>query len=581
MTPRRPHSHSLSYQFGTEKPITINLDSSDEYESDGTLKEEEFEERFISPTSTPKPDASCHREPDPETDAIFRVLPTLSLSSFTLRPGKTVELKDGEFLRVTLIVEARDTKDTVIRGLRFRRNSDLEGLLEKKRNEVTLILNYSVFDSRDIIRQSTQSVRPDEVVKVRELVKTNQPFPALNYDIIDPRSTQMGRSWIYANCRLALTHEECDNGQGVESEALRLAFRGSTNKGGSCIEWDSGENYYDQQERIRCNYKDPLGFYQVVENNNLTANYWRGPRYTLGDGFCGAGGTSRGAKAAGLRVEWGFDFDPAAIESFSLNFSGARCWAIAVHEFVMVIKEDFKVDILHLSPPCQPFSPIHARPGKDDEMNTATFFAIEDLIKKIKPRIITLEETFGLTRTLDNIVWFKAMVHMFTRQGFSVRWKVFNLCDFGLPQPRKRLFIFASCPGETLPDFPEPTHCKPADKNLFPDRRPYLTVNQAIAGIPNHISHFNPDHVPKLNSPAFDGDLPLRSTITCTSGAHYHPSGKRNFTLREIACLQGFPLEHEFGRTRVRKQIGNAVPPIVAKAFFEQIISALRKADGY
>lgn len=167
-------------------------------------------------------------------------------------------------------------------------------------------------------------------------------------------------------------------------------------------------------------------------------------RYTIGDGFCGAGGVSMGAKGAGLRVDWGFDYDPAAIDSYKRNFYGTRCEATAAHEFVTVLKDNFKVDILHLSPPCQPFSPIHVWQGQNDEMNEATFLAVGDIVQKVKPRIVTLEETFGLTRTADVLPWFRNMIEMFTKVGFSVRWKVFNLADFGLPQPRKRLFIFAS-----------------------------------------------------------------------------------------------------------------------------------------
>lgn len=59
-----------------------------------------------------------------------------------------------------------------------------------------------------------------------------------------------------------------------------------------------------------------------------------------------------------------------------------------------------------------------------------------------------------------------------------------------------------------------------------------------------------------------------------------HPSGMRDFTHREFACLQGFPMEHTFGTTGVRKQIGNAVPPIVARAMLESVRKALTKEDG-
>ena len=117
---------------------------------------------------------------------------------------------------------------------------------------------------------------------------------------------------------------------------------------------------------------------------------------------------------------------------------------MAAHQFLSLVTEDLKVDILHLSPPCQTFSIAHTRPGPHDEMNEATFFAVAEMIKKAKPRIVTLEETFGLTHILDNLRWFRALIQMFTTLGFSVRWKVFNLKEYGLSRSRKRLIIFTS-----------------------------------------------------------------------------------------------------------------------------------------
>ena len=63
---------------------------------------------------------------------------------------------------------------------------------------------------------------------------------------------------------------------------------------------------------------------------------------------------------------------------------------------------------------------------------------------------------------------------------------------------------------------------------------------------------------------------------------NWHPSGKRLYTARELACLQTFPLEHKFadeGITKLRQQIGNAVPPIFYKALIETVVQTLRKAD--
>lgn len=168
----------------------------------------------------------------------------------------------------------------------------------------------------------------------------------------------------------------------------------------------------------------------------------RQQRYTFGDCFCGAGGTSRGAIGAGLRVEWGFDFTLAACKSYALNFYAARVYNIWAHQFSSLQNQDHKVDICHLSPPCQFFSDAHTVLGKDDDMNIASLFAIFELLQQAKPRVVTLEQTSGLLRR--HPVFLNAVILMFTSRGFSIRWRLLNCADFGLPQRRLRVFMIAS-----------------------------------------------------------------------------------------------------------------------------------------
>ena len=164
-------------------------------------------------------------------------------------------------------------------------------------------------------------------------------------------------------------------------------------------------------------------------------------RYTIGDCFCGAGGMSRGALMAGLRVEWGFDFDLAACQAYNNNFFGTTVYNLWANEFSQ-LPGNHRVDILHMSPPCQFFSPMHTQQGKDDEMNTASLFAMPNLLDKARPRIVILEQTAGLIRRHQ--LFFNALIHMLTQKRFSVRWRLINCADFGLPQRRLRLFIIAS-----------------------------------------------------------------------------------------------------------------------------------------
>jgi DNA (cytosine-5)-methyltransferase 1 len=135
---------------------------------------------------------------------------------------------------------------------------------------------------------------------------------------------------------------------------------------------------------------------------------------------------------AGLRVRWGFDFWKQACETWEANFPHTRCFHRAAHEFVEFAKRYphlVKVDILHLSPPCQFFSPAHTINGVDDEMNTASLFAVQAVIEVTRPRIVTLEQTFGITHPRFRF-YFNALIQMFTSHDFSIRWAVVPLAQW-------------------------------------------------------------------------------------------------------------------------------------------------------
>jgi DNA (cytosine-5)-methyltransferase 1 len=71
--------------------------------------------------------------------------------------------------------------------------------------------------------------------------------------------------------------------------------------------------------------------------------------------------------------------------------------------------------------------------------------------------------------------------------------------------------------------------------------------------------------------------------LTCSGGVgNYHPSGLRLYTIRELASLQTFPISHNFtpdSKTKARRQIGNAVPPLLARSMYREIIKCLKEAD--
>lgn len=434
----------------------ISNDGNDEYDSDSTLKDDTDQ---LQPTSSNHSDSTQMR-------AVCRIIPLVKHQGSTLKAGKNVELKDGDFLRVTELLQEIATDRVFLKGHRFRRNVHLKGLLELKRNELHQLVRN---DSSDHSSTNIWFVHLTDFVRIRDLIKTNFLWPAKIYKEVELDYRNFDDQYQKDHFRLVcrwkyfevgpkqgviqkLGEDECDIVHSAADSVLRCTFRGDTTKYGACDTWLPGERDFDNAERIRTQHRDPLDFYvhDPMALIDLTIDSPSDRRYTFGDGFCCSGGTSRGAKGAGLRVSWGFDHDIPAIHSYRRNFARTDCWAVDAHHFVAMFDENDNrnnmaiVDILHLSPPCQTFSPAHTREGQNDERNSASFFALEEVLKTTKPRVVTVEETFGLTRTVENMPYFRSMIQTFTRLGFSVRWNVLNLRDFGLPQPRKRLFIIAS-----------------------------------------------------------------------------------------------------------------------------------------
>lgn len=165
-------------------------------------------------------------------------------------------------------------------------------------------------------------------------------------------------------------------------------------------------------------------------------------KYTFGDGFCGAGGISCGARMAGLDVKWSFDHNEAATRTYRMNFPDTICELADFDQFMTNLAEDIRVDISHSSPPCQTWSPAHTVASADDDRNSALIFSSYNLIQKVRPRIHTLEQTSGLPeRYKEEYYW---VVRDTLELGYSVHAKVVRADEYGVPQRRKRLIFIAA-----------------------------------------------------------------------------------------------------------------------------------------
>ena len=107
-----------------------------------------------------------------------------------------------------------------------------------------------------------------------------------------------------------------------------------------------------------------------------------------------------------------------------------------------------KFDFLCAGFPCQSFSSMGKQKGLDDERG-ALFFDIAALLHAIKPKYFLLENVKRLL-TIDNKKTFKLIISVLQSEGYDVSWWVLDSKDYGVPQTRRRVFIYGSLKKDKL-----------------------------------------------------------------------------------------------------------------------------------
>ncbi|KAJ9155182.1 C-5 cytosine-specific DNA methylase [Pleurostoma richardsiae] len=513
-----------------------------------------------------------------------------------LKVKQTVELTERlgvhfvEFLKIESIHKDKLTGKVLLRGIPYCRSRYLGGYLHRKANEVVAIWEVDDDDPRDSRAQALLEV-PAEAVKVeRTLITTNKPFPAHRYEIMSYPDIQQAQKDAHLVCRWEHFIHYRDAAKRKIQKAYSWVLRHTT-------EDQVPKAIHRTKDEVRLNRwrggKIPGGSYvpsgpvgPVVDVDVDTVSGRRasgscrepieGQRYTFGDAFSGAGGASRGAKMANFKLDVAVDHWDNACKTYRLNFPDTELHQMDIFDFITNLAHRHRVDILHISPPCQPYSPAHTVDGQNDAANIAALYSCTELIAKVRPRIFTVEQTFGILHEKSKY-YFAALIEGFARHGYSVRWKVVHLKTWGLPQVRRRLIMIGSCPGEPLPPFPQLTHSEAAPRDGL---RPFVTAREALRGIPRGATHHNPAAARRRCEPPWDEDAPLPRTITTSGGQNYHYSGRRDLTAREFAALQGFPHYHLFYESCIKRQIGNAFPPCVVKVLYDHLRRWLQQVDG-
>ena len=497
-------------------------------------------------------------------DYPYQSIEVLPFEAWYLRAGDTMELHadhstSGDFLYIQKIIENIETGQKFLRGLRLRRTRVVTTALDFKLNEVCFVLQDDEDDPRDVFTQGAIEIPVDRVLRPRNLIFSSKNFPQDSFrEILTPDQIQANLEELRDRGRLVCRWAWIET---FESATKRRKLKASA----GCLRKLTGRECTDGKFYNCMLDKVPASRPTTNSRGGSRPGVKRG-KYTYGSGFCGAGGDCLGAKWAGLDVRYAWDSDPSACESIRRNFPRTTVFR---YEAVDFPPQDFDphVDILHLSFPCKYFSPNHTQEGKDDEANTTVIFNTMRLLSDAKPIYHTQENTFGLHDR--HPIWFNAMLGMISNAGYNVRWKVSNFVDLGQSASRKRLVIYAARRGYPLPNFPSSTHNEHNRRYIY----------DAIANIPRNASwHLDKAHWFAHPKPSYDARTSLARCICTNGGNNYHPSGQRDFTPRELACLQTFPWYYEFygsGKTDVVKQIGNALPPMVWSTILKEIVKTM------
>ncbi|KAM7205565.1 S-adenosyl-L-methionine-dependent methyltransferase [Rhypophila sp. PSN 637] len=524
---------------------------------------------------------------------VLRTLPEYKLpGGFMATPGKVLQIINKyrtpaeheilyklqhDFFHAEPLFGTGD--EPVFRGRLYARARGVDTKFPRKLNEVVHIANVDLTDPRPWQEQCLVDIPISLLGPFRELRVTNAGYPEFKYDSEEFARYNLNRpGYIHDFGPLEKIRQRRPHEWAIErvpeDEVLEDKYKRASDD--LRTEWRGGQ-WRGGRRRGGSYVPDPRS--QRSDATQLRPRQM----YTAGDTFAGGGGASRGMTMAGAFVEFAVDNWDRAVQSLEANFAPeTNVYHLEVTDMISNPGVGH-VDILHLSPPCQVWSPAHTVPGKNDAMNEAILFSCGGLLEKFKPRMFTLEQTFGILHERFN-AHFSRLMADFVELGYSIRWQVVNLATFGLPQPRKRLIILGAGPGETLPDFPKPTHC--LDRHGHHGLKPFVSARQAIAHLEDNWEWDDgPDHQYlslRTLKPPWDPDR-LMNTITCGGGHNnHHWDGERELSILEFAALQGFPIEHKFvgSKTDKKKQIGNAFPPKVVKVFYEHLIACLDKIDG-
>ncbi len=345
------------------------------------------------------------------------------------------------------------------------------------------------------------------------------------------------------------------------------------------------------------------------------------------DLFAGVGGLSLGFEMAGFDVIVANEYDESIAAAYSINHKNTR---MIVGDITSLNLNDTfgeytgKIDVVIGGPPCQGFSQKGKRKTIHDERNYLFKYYVS-VVELIKPRYFVMENVPNLL-TAESGFFLKEIEELFNCLGYSLNYDILNASDYGVPQNRRRAFIIGKLDTKA-PELPQSQKERVSIWDAISDlaflesgegaeeqdyRNPSQSEYQMLLRgeserLYNHVAtkhskialerlalippNSGKEVLPKehLTKSVYSGTWTrmrkneVSVTITTrfdtpSSGKFTHPFLNRAITVREAARIQSFPDDFHFIGTKgsQMKQVGNAVPPLLATAVAEVIMNDIK-----